>query len=136
MRDPSELQKSFEHCLGKARSYEGSLWREVQAEIQAGHGEIPFWVLLYEDSDLPTCHKAFVDAVKPLMDDFEPMQVTVAYKIFKDGLEVTIDTLMDNDEVIEALDGPSLGTMPDVAKLEGPNVFRATESGLAPKENP
>jgi hypothetical protein len=118
--------------LAEMRLSIGQHWREVQGELQLSHNEMPTWILLYEDSDLPAAHRALCDILAPYMDEVAPVQFTVSYTLLTEAFEITLDTLMDNDDILGALDRPGFGKMPETAARDTSGIFGATLSGRRP----
>jgi hypothetical protein len=118
--------------LAEMRLHIGRHWREVQGELQLSHNEMPTWILLYEDSDLAAAHRVLRDILAPYMDEIAPVQFTVSYTLLTEAFEITLDTLMDNDDILGALDRPGFGKMPDTAARDAGGIFGAALSGKRP----
>lgn len=95
--------------LARLAAREGDVWQEVQGEQQDGFEEFAVWILLYEDSDPKESHAAFVGIVTPFMEAIAPTQFTVSYSILTDTMDIYVDGVMDNDEILSALDDPRFG---------------------------
>jgi hypothetical protein len=133
MINPDRLVTIRQTTLAALRQYIGVHWHEVQGELQLSHQEMPTWILLYEDSDLRQAHQALRDILAPFMDQIAPVQFTASYTMLTDAFDITVETLMDNDDIMGALDRPGFGALPDTALRMPGGVFTATLSGLRPK---
>jgi hypothetical protein len=119
--------------LAALRQFIGQHWQDVQGELQLSHNEMPTWILLYQDSDLKAAHRALCDVLMPYMPQTGPVQFTVSYTLLTEAFEITVETLMDNDEILGALDRPGFGSLPDTAARQGDGIFGAALSGLRPR---
>jgi hypothetical protein len=119
--------------LAALRVHVGQHWQVVLGELQLSHNEMPTWILLYEDSDLKAAHQALCDVLVPFMEQADPVQFTVSYTILTDALDITVETLMDNDDIKDALNDPGFGTVPDTSRRQANGIFGAALSGLRPK---
>ena len=122
----------FQTLLSTLKTHEGEYWKEVQGELQLANEECPFWVLLFEDSDLAQSHSIFAKTIRPVMQQVEPLQFTVAYKILKDDFDITLDTFMDNDEILDADGSADIGSIPDITKRGPLTPFYSQNSGSRP----
>lgn len=118
--------------LAALRAQNGLAWCEVQGELQERDGECAIWVLLYEDSDPQESHRILCDLVSPVMQDMEPVQFTVSYSILTELLDISVDTLMDNDEILGALEDISFGKNPMSRTRQPFTVFQSAVSGTKP----
>lgn len=125
MRDARTLQEIRARTLRDLRALEGTLWREVQGELHLQYNEMPTWVLLCEDSDIQAAHRAFAEIVSPWFERAAPVQFTVTYTILTDRRDITVDTLMDNRDILKAVGAGTLGAMPESRARGGDDVFEA-----------
>jgi hypothetical protein len=115
--------------LEELKAHDGLEWKESWGELHAQHKEIPSWILLYDDSDLQQCHKAFAEIVMPFMREAEGFQFTVSYKLITEDEETFVDFLSDNDEITSAYhDLPSLGFSPSTKKKSERSIFESKDS--------
>jgi hypothetical protein len=118
--------------LAALRTHIGRHWQDVQGELQLSHNEMPTWILLYQDSDPAEAHRVLRDILAPCMDEIAPVQFTVSYAMLTDAFDITIEALMDNDEILGALDRPGFGKVPSTTQRHTSGVFGAAVSGLRP----
>jgi hypothetical protein len=119
--------------LAALRQFIGRYWQEVQGELQLSHNEMPTWILLYQDSDVAESHQVLRDILAPYMEQIDPVQFTVSYTMLTDAFDITVETLMDNDEILDALNRPGFGKLPDTTPRQANGVFGAALSGLRPQ---
>jgi len=127
------LNDAEEEILKILKAEEGLFWREVQLELQAHYEEIPIWILLFEDSDLHESHFRLAEILKPWMEVIAPVQFRVSYTILKGPLEITLETAMSNDEILEGLNSLDFGKYPQVSERSELTMFDSKDSGLRPR---
>ena len=120
--------------LAALRAHIGRHWQDVQGELHLSHAEAPTWVLLYQDSDPVQSHQMLCDLLAPFMEQMAPVQFTVSYTMLTDDFDITIETLMDNDEILSALDGPGFGKAPSTARRGAFGAFGVAVSGMRPAQ--
>ncbi len=118
--------------LAALRVHVGRYWQDVQGELQLSHNEMPTWILLYQDSDPVEAHRVLCDVLRPYMEQADPVQFTVSYTMLTDAFDITLESLMDNDEILDALDRPGFGKVPSTSQRQAGGVFGAVVSGLRP----
>ncbi len=89
-------------------AHTGTLWKEIYSEPHTAYQEIPFWVLLYEDSDPEESHGAFRRALATLVHDIEPANITLMYYVVRDGKRFHLDFLGSTSDILSA-SGEALG---------------------------
>jgi hypothetical protein len=124
----TEINKIHDDLVATVKAQEGTIWKESASELHSEYNEMPFWILLYEDSDVAAAHKIFKDIVSPYFISISPVNCTVAYTILKEDEEIQVDFLNDNNEIIEAGDTMSLGEFPVSEPRAGDNFFSSNDS--------
>lgn len=125
----SRLIEIRNETLGKLREGVGRYWKEVENQIQINYNEIPTWILLYEDSDIEESHAEFSRVVSPYFSEMGDVNFTVTYTIFKDGMDVQIDFLNDNNKIARGYgNAKTLGALPQQDPITEPIVFRSRDS--------
>jgi hypothetical protein len=132
MATMEDLVNIRQTTLAALRAFIGVHWQAVQGELQLSQNELPTWILLYQDSDLRKAHHVLRDILAPCMGQVDPVQFTVSYTLLTDALDITVASLMDNDEILDALDRPDFGGVPDTTARQSDGVFGSALSGLRP----
>ncbi len=121
-----------QEVIAALRQHDGGLWREVQGELQESYDEFALWVLLFEDSDPQESHRGFCNIVAPFMTQLEPAQFTVSYTVLTDIFDISVDTLMSNDEIKAAVSSPTFAKTV-MTRARGPlSPFTSKLSGNRP----
>lgn len=79
---------------------DGVAWKASACELQCQYNEMPFWILLYENSDLQKVHGAFQEIVEPHFKEISPINITVAYLMVIDGEKIQTDYLEGESEIM------------------------------------
>ena len=69
------INKIHDHLIDAVQAQDGKVWKESASELHSQYNEMPFWVLLYEDSDVNEVHKVFKSIVSPHFGDIDPVQI-------------------------------------------------------------
>lgn len=107
--------------LAALRRWVGVHWQDVQGELHLQYNELPTWIMLYEDTDIDKAHRALCETLEPFMASIAPLQFTVTYLILTPEFQITVESLMDNDEILEGLTRPGFGKLPttDIRRSDG-----------------
>lgn len=100
---PTDLDLARELSFANAAlrdlaSGDGTHWKEAVGELHSQYGELPVWILLYEDGDLRESHAALRQLLRPHMAGLEPLQIVLLYEVVLDG-KVFAARLSGNDAV-------------------------------------
>lgn len=114
--------------IQELKRYEGLLWKEVQGELHIQYGEIPIWILLYHDSNIFHAHSQFYQTVSKYFDAVSPLNFTVQYIILSDGVEYSLEFLIDNAEITRRVGDETLGAIPDQRPMPSESVFASKNS--------
>ncbi|WP_308915962.1 hypothetical protein [Jannaschia sp. LMIT008] len=131
-RTEPPFQQAYRKVRAALEAEEGTLWREVRGAVHSQYDEIPFWILLYEDSDLGTCHRRFAAIAIPWMDVAAPLEFTVSYTILKGWSDTQLDMADGNAEIVAAVGNPAFGARSETGGRRRTSVFTAAESGRRP----
>lgn len=114
--------------LEALRALEGTAWKEVRGEAHAQYREIPTWILLYEDSDVRSCHEKFRSIVAPCFERVGDFQFTVAYHVIRGGRMISVDFLNDNAEIDRGYSTGELGESSEEVGPGTPSIFVSRDS--------
>ena len=124
------LETAFDDLIVNLSSQNGITWKEIHGEIHAEYGEVPFWILMYEKSDI----NQVLDEFRKLTSSFRFLigekQMTVAFREFsEDGHEMIFHDMLETNEEIERGRGDwILGSSPSSRPFDGNSVFVARNS--------
>ena len=129
---PIDLDVAREFSLANAplrdlAAGDGTHWKEAVGELHSQYGELPVWVLLYEDGDLVQAHAALRETLRPHMDRLAPLQIVLFYEVAIGG-EAFAARLSGNDAILsaDAEDASRLRWVPQTRGLS--TVFRSRNS--------
>ena len=123
------LVKIRDESLDRLKEYEGRLWKEVQGEFHSAYKELPTWILLYEDSDVEECHAHFLRIVSPYFAEMGDVNFTVAYSVFKNGKDIYLEFLSDNDQIARGYGvSGKLAAMPEEHPMPQDGIFSSRDS--------
>ncbi len=63
---------------------------------------MPFWILLYENSDLQNMHRVFQEIVGSHFNEINPIKITVAYLMVVNGEKIQTDYLEGESEIMSS----------------------------------
>jgi hypothetical protein len=132
MNDNEKLVHLRQSSLMALKTLSGLHWQDVYGELHIQFGELPTWVLLYTDSDIRAAHHTLYAALRPYMDAAAPLQFTVSYLIITPDLQITVEALMDHDDIVDALTRPDFGKVPTTNRRLENGLFSNAISGLTP----
>jgi hypothetical protein len=131
-RTAAELIKVRQATLAGLRAQIGLHWQDVQGELHLQNREMPTWILLYTDSDPAVVHQVFCKISAPFMPRIAPLQFTVSYHILTLDTDITVEGLMDNDEILMACQRPHFGGQQIYSARRATHVFGQCVSGPRP----
>jgi|GEM_PF-6547368 len=123
--DWNRINRIHDKMLEGARQLDGGPWKEAAGELHSDYNEMPFWILLYDDSQPMQAHEAFRRLVAPWIDRIEPVQITVAYRRLTDTTDVFVDFLQGKAEIMAAT---SVGQRPETRPRSAVTVFCSADS--------
>ena len=120
----------FGKILAALTAHSGKEWKEVKGEIHKQYNEMPFWILLYHDSNILSALKLFQEIVIPYMDKIEGVQITVGFQEFtSSGDKFIFHEFLENNEQIIAGHGDwPFASMKEEGKFTGTMVFESRNS--------
>lgn len=123
--DWDRINRIHDTLLEGIRRLDGGPWKESAGELHSEYNEMPFWILLYDDTPPMQAHEAFRRLVTPYIDQIEPVKITVAYRRLTATTDVFVDFLQGKTEIMAAT---SVGQRPDSAPRSTSTVFRSADS--------
>jgi hypothetical protein len=124
------LEAVFDELVVKLTNRNGKSWKEIRGEIHPQYNEIPFWILMYQNSDIGQVMEEFRKIVSAYKDLIGSLQMTVAFREFsEDGSEMIFHDFLETWDDIDRGKGDwPLGSRPTRRTFDGSSVFDARNS--------
>ncbi|MBC9248292.1 hypothetical protein H4P12_16605 [Paracoccus sp. 11-3] len=124
--DWKKIGKILDLVASEVKRQDGTVWKASASELQSQYNEMPFWILLYEDSDLQNVHRVFQKIVRPHFSEIKPVKITVAYLMMVDGQKIQTDYLEGEGEIMN--DQHLMGRRPTSMGMGDFIVFKGMNS--------
>lgn len=124
--DWNKINEIHKIIANEARKQDGAAWKASASEIQSQYNEMPFWILLYEDSNLQVAHDLFREIIGPYIEVSNPVKCTVAYLIVVNGEKIQIDYMEGEDEILN--NKQPMGCRPTSMGLGDFAIFKGMDS--------
>lgn len=98
--DWKKVSEIYDLLASEVQRQDGAVWKASACELQSQYNEMPFWILLYEDSDLQNVHRVFQEIVGSHFNEINPIKITIAYLMVVNGDKIQTDYLEGEAEIM------------------------------------
>ncbi len=128
--DWNKINDAYDELSKAISALDGTSWKASKSEVQSQYSEIPFWILIFDESDLAVVHTAFQTEFAKVRDRLEPAQCTLSYVFVGDDEETQIEYFMDNDDILADRTNAPIGEMPTKVGRAKDSMFHPLTSAI------
>ena len=98
--DWKKVSEIYDILASEVQRQDGAVWKASACELQCQCNEMPFWILLHDDSDLQNVHRVLQGLVGSHFNEINPIKITVGYLVVVDGEKIQTDHLEGESEIM------------------------------------